>query len=132
MSWTKATQKELKREVERITKEFDKLADEIEYEEMILAAYLQKTGSANVQKRARDDLSPFIFTYGSDDSYPYYGGWCVIYAKGKSEACDIHKDKYGLYNFAFCYSAEEFEKTEMCESGNLGNYCHAVHNYRRV
>ena len=107
MDWTKATQKALKKEVERIACD-------------------------------HDSLTPFVFTYGSNDSYPYFGGWSVIYAKSRSDACDIHKGKYGLYkdgylgNFAFCYSADEFEKTEMWKTGNLGNYCHAIHNYRRV
>ena len=96
-----------------------------------------KTTPAGKQPKKDDELKPFVFTYGSDESYPYYGGWCVIYAENRSEACDIHKDKYGLYkqeylgNFAFCYSMEEFAKTGMRESGNLGNYCHAVHDCRR-
>lgn len=73
----------------------------------------------------------FFFTYGTSDVYPFEGGWTQISAETHSDACDIHKRKFGLLDggtgrFAFSYTEEMWAKTDMGSKGNCGAFCQMV------
>ena len=69
-------------------------------------------------------LSNFYFTYGTDEYYPFYGGWTKIAAPSKNIALDyfvaIHPNNGNCLNCACYYTEDEFKRTSMYENGNLG------------
>ncbi|MEH2936300.1 hypothetical protein [Acutalibacter sp. JLR.KK004] len=75
-------------------------------------------------------MPKFYFTYGTDPSYPFQGGWTEIEAPDPDKAGEIfsavHPDRHaGILNCAFTYTEERFKATEMYKSGgNFGCYCH--------
>ena len=73
----------------------------------------------------------FFFTFGSNEVYPYKGGWVEVYAKDKREASEKFRYRYpdrknGLLNCANVYSEKEFLKTCMGIGGNRGYFCHDI------
>lgn len=57
----------------------------------------------------------FYFTFGSDPKYPYPGSYLVAEAFSKSSAIQKFRKKWpdrrkNVYNAAFCYSQEEWDK----------------------
>ncbi len=61
----------------------------------------------------------YYFTFGSDPLFPYQNTYLIVKAKSKSEAIGKfrarHKDRQegtNIFNAAFCYSSEEWEKSE--------------------
>jgi hypothetical protein len=71
----------------------------------------------------------FYFTYGSDEKYPFYGGWTLVNAFDIESAIAIfqifHPDiTPNIINCAFIYDEDEFNKTDFLKKGNLGYYCH--------
>ena len=75
-------------------------------------------------------MPKFYFTYGTDPSYPYQGGWTEIEAPDLGKAGEtfsaIHPDRHaGILNCAFTYTEERFKTSEMYKSGgNCGCHCH--------
>lgn len=78
------------------------------------------------------ELKKFYFTYGTSKSYPFRGGWTLIYAPNISAAAQIFKAYHpclgesNLLNCCDYYTAEYFEKSSMYKDGNLGAFCHEV------
>lgn len=77
----------------------------------------------------------FYFTFGTDEKYPFQGGWVEIIAENKKEAIITFQAHYPnrqgspFYNACDCYESSYFEETNMFTNGNLGAYCHRViHN----
>lgn len=67
----------------------------------------------------------FVVTYGTSQTFPYEGGYSIVYAKDEKTAREMHAKKYGYakdgcLRFAFCYTAEESEKFG-CENGKLNS-----------
>lgn len=57
----------------------------------------------------------FYFTFGTDPKYPYPGCYLIVEAFSKSSAIQRFRKKFpdrhkNVYNAAFCYSQEEWEK----------------------
>lgn len=75
------------------------------------------------------ELKKYYFTFGSDKSFPFRGGWVEVYAKDIRHAAKVFRKKYpdredyGCLNCADYYSEENFT---MLESGNMGEFCHEV------
>lgn len=58
-----------------------------------------------------------LFTFGSDERYPYQGGYVEIAAPSIQAACTIFQAYYpdrvdGILNCSDYYTAAEFEKPE--------------------
>lgn len=72
----------------------------------------------------------FYFTFGSDEKYPFQGGWVEVIATDKEEAICTFQSRYPnragspFYNACDCYDSSYFENTKMYEYGNLGSKCH--------
>lgn len=73
----------------------------------------------------------FYFTYGTDDEYPYRGGWTEVRAMDHADACRTFRQRHpsrpgtDLLNCAFVYLENDFKNTEMFkENDNLGAGCH--------
>lgn len=80
-----------------------------------------------------EPLEKFYFTYGTDEDYPYQGGWTEVYAMNRHEACSKFTARHGsrypdskIVNCASIYSADEFEATNMYSRGNFGKRCQEV------
>lgn len=70
----------------------------------------------------------FYFTYGTSRLFPFRGGWTEVTAKDREEAVAlfriVHPDATpGIVNCSFIYPENEFRKTGMYTSGNLGQHC---------
>ena len=77
-------------------------------------------------------LDTFYFTFGTDELYPFQGGWVEITAPNKREAIRVFRKYFpnregsNCYNAADCYDIDEFKNhTDMFTTGNLGAFCHA-------
>ena len=72
---------------------------------------------------------PYYFTYGTDENFPFKGGWSEVWAKDIHQAVQIfnlvHPNPSGTYvNCAFIYDDYDFTKTSMCKKDcNLGHGC---------
>lgn len=68
-------------------------------------------------------LQKFYFTYASNPGFPFQDGWTVVYAKNRSQACDIFNVVHPYYgpskyiNCSWIYTQTEFEQTSMYLSG---------------
>lgn len=77
------------------------------------------------------NFKKYYFTFGSDEEFPYHGGWVIIEAASQMMARllfqSIYPDRHqNTLNCAWVYDAEEFEKTDMYKNNdNLGSACHA-------
>lgn len=76
-------------------------------------------------------LNTYYFTFGTDGTQPYIGGWVKVCAADRQQACEAFRREYpdkikGLLNCAGIYTEDYFESTEMFKSGNFGAYCHDV------
>ena len=82
-------------------------------------------------------MNRYYFTYGTDEKYPYRGGWTVVVAETVEIAKKIfslyHPPRYGnVGNYCDCYTECVFEKTEMCKKGNFGKFCVEVLGCYRI
>ena len=75
-------------------------------------------------------MPKFYFTYGTDPSYPFQGGWTEIEAPDRHTASmlfrEIHPDRPGrdgILNCASVYTEEHFKATEMYQDSNFGSRC---------
>jgi hypothetical protein len=69
------------------------------------------------------ETKKFVMTYGTSASFPYEGGYSLVYARNMETARAMHAKKYGYtkdgyLRFAFSYTAEESRKFG-CETGQL-------------
>lgn len=69
-----------------------------------------------------EKMNKYYFTYGTAEYFPFQGGWTIVLAENRQQACDIfriaHPDRItGRLNCANYYSADYFEKTGMLEGG---------------
>lgn len=76
-------------------------------------------------------VNTYYFTFGTDGTQPYKGGWVKIYAADRQQACEAFRREYpdkinGLLNCAGIYDEHYFEKSAMFKNGNFGAYCHDV------
>ncbi|MDO4327702.1 MAG: hypothetical protein Q4E24_17040 [bacterium] len=70
-----------------------------------------------------------FYTYGSDEKYPFYGGWVEVEADNMKQAHALYRAAYpdrepGILNCADYYTEEQFNRTDMPEVGNRGAFCH--------
>lgn len=81
------------------------------------------------------NFQKYYFTFGSDNAFPYYGGWVIIEAANESIARElfqtIYPNKYhNTLNCAWVYTEEAFQKTEMYKKNN--NLCSACHGHFKL
>lgn len=73
-------------------------------------------------------MNSYYYTFGTDERYPYQGGWIQVFAETMKEANQLFRKYYpdrheGILNCAMVYEQEEFPRS-MLINGNLGWYCH--------
>ena len=73
-------------------------------------------------------MNKYYFTFGTDENFPYQGGWVEVYAETLKEAIQKFKNKFpnrceNIINCASYYTEKQFKKSGMLE-GNLGKKCH--------
>lgn len=77
-------------------------------------------------------MAKFYFTYGTDGTQPFKGGWTEVIAPDAHTARQLfqvyHPDRTpGILNCCWVYSEEAFAKTEMAkQGGNFGAGCWEV------
>ncbi len=73
-------------------------------------------------------MAKFYFTYGTDEKYPYKGGWTEVEAPNYSSACKAfcayHPKRDYLMPCADVYAESAFVKMSMFKTGNFGARCH--------
>ena len=76
-------------------------------------------------------MATFYFTYGSDERFPYQGGWTEVEAPTLKDACGLFRlvhprrdPTVPIGNYSDVYTEEEFQKTDMSLYGNRGTHCH--------
>lgn len=72
-------------------------------------------------------MNRYYITYGSGSDMQFQKGWSVVYAESESEARQKHANRHGTtesgtLRFAFSYTEERFNATDMPTEGNLGGY----------
>lgn len=70
-----------------------------------------------------------FYTFGSDERFPFCGGWVEIEANSLKEAHAVFRAHYpdvtpGILNCSDYYTEEQFNDTDMPVTGNRGAYCH--------
>lgn len=75
------------------------------------------------------------YTFGTDERYPYQGGWVEVEAPSMKEAHRAFRSQYpdriaGRLNCADYYTARIFAGTRMAKEGNFGAFCHRRLRYR--
>lgn len=76
-------------------------------------------------------INTYYFTFGTDGTQPYIGGWVKVYAFDRLQACEAFRREYpdkikGLLNCAVIYNEVFFEESAMFKNGNFGAFCHDV------
>ena len=76
-------------------------------------------------------MPKFYFTYGSDERFPFQGGWTEIEAPSKAMACaafrEYHPDldpEVRCLNCSDVYTEEEFGDTMEWVGANYKDRCH--------
>lgn len=76
-------------------------------------------------------MADFYFTYGSDERYPFYGGWTRITAPSINVAlsifASIHPNRDNCLNCADYYTENEFKQTEMYKAQDNRGYGEQEH-----
>ena len=78
------------------------------------------------------EMKRFYFTFGTDERYPFKGGWIIVKAKNLSAAINAfrayfpNREESGLLNCSDYYDQTNFILSRMFNEGNLGSYCHGV------
>ncbi len=72
-----------------------------------------------------------FYTFGTDERYPFRGGWVEVEADNMKQAHALYRASYpdrepGILNCADYYTEEQFMSIGMMETGNRGAYCHRV------
>lgn len=77
------------------------------------------------------NFQKYYFTFGSDEAFPYYGGWVIIEAANEIMARDLFaiifpNRRHNTLNCAWVYTEEKFKQTDMYKKNdNMGSACHA-------
>lgn len=72
----------------------------------------------------------FYFIYGTDDDYPFRGGWTKVVAPNAILAINLFlashpvKEDFEIINCAHILTEDEFKATDMPRNGNHGAWCH--------
>jgi len=69
-----------------------------------------------------------FYTFGTDERYPYQGGWVEVEAESARQAHAIFRKHYpdripGILDCADYYTEKQFAEADMA-SGNFGAFCH--------
>ncbi len=75
------------------------------------------------------ELKRFYFTFGTDERYPYRGGWVEVWGVDLNHAVQLFKEKYpNRSGYVWLNCADYYNESDftMKETGNLGAYCHDV------
>lgn len=72
-------------------------------------------------------MREYYFTFGSNETHPFMGGWAVVHAQTMSDAinkfCEVHpKTTDGFINCALIYYESDFKATKMYTNGNFGKF----------
>ena len=75
-------------------------------------------------------MAKYFFTFGTDEEFPFYGGWVEIESGNEFMARRVFSAHYpnrdnGCLNCAFVYPEAQFKGTRMYAEGNFGVRCHA-------
>lgn len=70
-----------------------------------------------------------FYTFGSDDHFPFCGGWVEVEAPSMKEAHAIFREHYpdrtpGTLNCSDYYTEAQFKESDMLSTGNRGAFCH--------
>jgi len=73
----------------------------------------------------------FYYTFGTDENFPYRGGWVEVIADNRKEADEKYIKKYPLrdncINCAGVYSETEWKETGMFKTdNNHGHGCYEI------
>ena len=71
----------------------------------------------------------FFYTFGSDEGFPFQGGWAEVTAPSIQDAHTIFRKRYpdrspGILNCSDYYTEQQFNETGMLGTGNRGAFCH--------
>lgn len=70
-----------------------------------------------------------FYTFGSDNRFPFCGGWVEVEAPSMKEAHAIFREHYpdrtpGTLNCSDYYTETQFKESDMLSTGNRGAFCH--------
>lgn len=73
----------------------------------------------------------FYFTYGTDERYPFCGGWTEVSAANIYEAQELFREHHpdihkGMLNCADYYTYGQMYASGMLETRNFGYACHEI------
>lgn len=76
-----------------------------------------------------DGYVKVFYTFGSDDRFPFRGGWVEVEAPTMKEAHALFREHYpdrepGILNCSDYYTEEQFKESGMLVTGNRGAFCH--------
>ena len=95
----------------------------------VFAEYQEAYGMDLDYSRFEDDgKETFYYTFGSDEGFPFQGGWVEVNANNLGEANDMFRsyfaDRNGALNCVFVYDSEEWAQTPMAQSDAPEQICH--------
>ena len=70
-----------------------------------------------------------FYTFGSDERFPFCGGWVEVEAENMKQAHAIFRACYpdrepGILNCSDYYTEAQFNDSDMPSTGNRGAFCH--------
>lgn len=70
-----------------------------------------------------------FYTFGSDERFPFCGGWVEVEAPTMKEAHAVFRANYrdktpGALNCSDYYTEAQFRNSKMMNTGNRGAFCH--------
>ncbi|MDL2294668.1 hypothetical protein LJC60_08610 [Ruminococcaceae bacterium OttesenSCG-928-D13] len=76
-------------------------------------------------------MQKYYYTFGSDERFPYQGGWVEVQATSFTEAHAKYRSRFPdilprCLNCSDYYDESRFEATGMLATGNRGAFCHEV------
>ncbi|MDL2327503.1 hypothetical protein LJC64_02430 [Ruminococcaceae bacterium OttesenSCG-928-A11] len=76
-------------------------------------------------------MQKYYYTFGSDERFPYQGGWVEVMATSFAEAHAKFRARFpdrhqNCLNCSDYYDQGRMEATEMLTTGNRGAFCHEV------
>lgn len=78
---------------------------------------------------AKAETIKIFYTFGSDERFPFRGGWVEIVAPSMRDAHAIFRKHYpdrtpGILNCSDYYTEQQFNESDMPITGNRGAFCH--------
>ncbi len=70
-----------------------------------------------------------FYTFGSDERFPFQGGWVEVEAENMKQAHALFRACYpdrtpGILNCSDYYTEQQFNASDMPTTGNRGAFCH--------